>query len=477
MKTKVAFVGPKEIHAALSEMDDNWDFQSPVETLSEFEDEINDSESTKISNETSIVILFSDLYDGDAGNHERFAYDAALIASYSAVIILATDDDIKDEINEAIKAQQAQLSDATSNEDEENQYSIDTPFYFMDYDNPQETLSNDLSEYVRNPLANQNSRNSILSSLPDSVTEDLKAQAETDEQFGDNSSYQMDDDTIVIPEASEDAYGKVITVTSSKGGSGKSTVSMLLGTYLAKGSKLAYENGRMKKPLKVLIFDFDTRDGQLGFLNGQQNPTIIDIVAAGSVTKESIRQGIYQNKNMGVDFIFSSKRPRYAANIPNDFFADVIQKLREMYDYIILDTSVNYLDPLLDSIAYPIADKIVFVTDVGISSIFGMMRWVRETTQSDVENRENINPNKIGIVVNKVLKDVNMGLDKIESAAGGIQVYAMLPSMPGLITYAANTSTLDQVLNQPIINRAIFNLAQQLVQDQNYQLAEVPSIK
>ena len=253
----------------------------------------------------------------------------------------------------------------------------------------------------------------------------------------------------------------------------------MLAAYLSKGSIIAAKNGQMERPLKVLVMDFDVRDGQLGFLNGHQSPTILDIIGAGAggVTEDSIKQGVYHSDNMHCDFIFSSKRPRYASQIPNDFFAQVIQTAREMYDYIILDTSVNYLDPLLDSVAYPIADQIVFVTDVGISSIFGMVRWVRETTQSEYEKHINIDPHKIGIVVNKVLRDVNMDLNKIQQAAGGIEIYAMLPSMPGLITYAANTSTLDQVLNQPIINRAIYNLASTLVSPQGYQLAKVPSIE
>lgn len=469
MKTKVAFVGPQAIHDAFAAMDQNWDFQSTVESLDDFEQAINDDNDSRIADDTSIIILFSYLYKDD--KREQFANDAAYLAPYSAMIVLATNEDEKDEIREAIKSQQASLAD------EDADYDINTPFYFMDYDDPQSTLSDALSRYVRNPLANPSARESILGSLPDTVTEDLKTQAETEEQFENNDYYYDDNNGVVIPDAAPDAKGKVITVTSSKGGSGKSTVSMMLAAYLAKGSQLAYQNGEMDHPLKVLVFDFDTRDGQLGFLNGTQSPTIIDIVGAGDITKASVRQGIYHSQNMQCDFIFSSKRPRYASQIPNEFFAEVIQKLREMYDYIILDTSVNYLDPLLDSVAYPIADQIVFVTDVGISSIFGMVRWVRETTQSDDESHVNIDPSKIGIVVNKVLRDVNMDLDKITQAAGGLEIYAMLPSMPGLITYAANTSTLDQVLNQPIINKAIYNLASTLVSPQGYHLAEIPSIK
>jgi MinD-like ATPase involved in chromosome partitioning or flagellar assembly len=482
MKTKVAFVGPKNVHDAFSQMNDNWDFQSPVTSLDELENALDDDSNKTIATDTSIIIFFSQLFGTTKEEHEQFVTDVAWLAPYSAVMILATNNDEKDVIREAIKNKQNEWANAGADSDV-GPYDANTPFYFVDYSDPQQTIANAISQYVKNPLANDSSRVSILKSLPDSVVTELQTQDEDEKELRDNdynvddSDDDDDDDSIYIPDASSDAKGKVITVTSSKGGSGKSTVSMLLGAYLAKGSQLAYSKGEIDHPLKVLIFDLDTRDGQLGFLNGHQSPTIIDIIAGGEINTNTIKQGIYHSDNMQCDFIFSSKRPRYASQIPNEFYAEVIQKLREMYDYIILDTSVNYLDPLLDSVAYPIADQIVFVTDVGISSIFGMVRWIRETTQSDDEKHVNINPNKIGIVVNKVLRDVNMPLDKIQQAVGGLKIYAMLPSMPGLITYAANTSTLDQVLNQPIINQAIYNLTNTLISPQNYKVAELPSIK
>ena len=67
-----------------------------------------------------------------------------------------------------------------------------------------------------------------------------------------------------------------------------------------------------------------------------------------------------------------------------------------MYDYIILDTSVNYLDPLLEEVAYPMADKIILVTDMGISSVMGMARWIKETTDPKEEGGSGIDKNKIG---------------------------------------------------------------------------------
>lgn len=476
-KTKIAFIGPELIHNAFTQMDPNWDFQSPVESLDEFSEELNSGD--KIAPDTSVIIFFSQLYKGE--DKTKFALDVASLAPYTATMILYTDgDEEKTEIQAAVKAAQNDQADETEGLDDE--YNPDTPFYFVRYEDPTSDINDALTSYIKDDLANDEARDSILQSLPDSVRESLEQQAYDDSEFEENDTddFGYDEELSTngedLPEANPDATGKVITVTSSKGGSGKSTVSLLLATYLAKGSLIASQENELNKAFKVVVVDLDTRDGQLGFLNGAQDPSVVDILVEGAPTKESIKKGIWHNKNMGVDFIFSAKRPRNAAAIPNAFYGALVQKLREVYDYVILDTSVNYLDPLLDKVAYPAADSIVFVSDIGISSIFGMMRWIRETTQSDDETHVNIDPTKIGVVINKVLNDVNMDTDKIEAAASGLPIWGVLPSFPGIVTYAANTSSMDQVLNQPIINAGIKNVAETLVARDGRTIAEVPSI-
>lgn len=466
MKNKVAFIGPEAIHDAFSKIDENWNFQSPITTLDEFQTEINsDEENSKVDSDTSVIILFSRLFEGE--NQKQFAQLAAFLSPYSAVCILYPEvdgEDQKDLIRYQIKAEQTNLA----NNDPDLENIEDSPFYFIPYENPQAGLSEALALYVRDPYSDPSARQAILASMPDNVARTL--QAENDE-----AEVDFSDEDVIIPERSETATGRVITVTSSKGGSGKSTISMLLGAYIAKGSKLAYEQGTAEKPLKVCIVDLDVRDGQLGFMNGVQSPTVVDIVASGSLTPESINNGVYHSNKMDCDFIFAAKRPRYTAAIPPEFYAGLIQILREMYDYIILDTSVNYLDPLLESVAYPMSEKIIFVTDLSISSIFGMARWIQETTRVE-DTKDPIDPEKIGIVVNKVLKNVNMDIEKVKSASGGRPILTMYPSAPGLITYAANTCSLEQVLNQKSMNTMAKRLADSIVEPTGFKLAELPSV-
>lgn len=473
---KLAFVGPKIIHDAFAAMDpQRMDFQDPVESLDELQsalDPSSEGDGPKLAQDTSVIVLFSRLYTDK--NKDIFVNLAAWLAAYSAVCILVpnADKEIGKAIEYGIKNQQALLA---KSQDEE--YDVNTPFYMISYEDAQIDLTNALAKYVNNPLAASDARTNILSSLPDNVIAQIQAENDTaDEESDDLKEINgFDDEDVVIPEKSEKATGKVIAVTSSKGGSGKSTVSILLATYLAKGSRVAFEKGIEQKPLKVCVVDLDVRDGQLGFLNGAQRPNVVDILDEDLNPNEAdIKRGIFHSKGCECDYIFAAKRPRFMTQIPAEFYANLIQKLREMYDYILIDTSVNYLDPLLGKVAYPIADKIVFVTDMGISSIFGMKRWIIENTGDETGEGPNLDPDSIGIVVNKVIQDVNMDVDKIQAAATPIQILTMLPSATGLILYAANTCSLDQVLNYPVINRAIKRLADSIVIPDGNKLEEVP---
>lgn len=456
-KHKLSFIGPENIHEAFSYMDDSWDMQSPITTMQELEEDINKPENEcKIAKNTSVFIIFSRLFDTEP---ERFARDVAFLCPYSVCCILIPSMDMakKPRIEEAIR--QAQFKMAQQSE----QYDVTTPFFFCLYEEAQDGILKAIDSFVASNVVAEEVKEMVRPLLPTSSLIKM-------EQYDDPEIEE--DTTIDIPQAKPGAKGQVIAITSSKGGSGKSTVSILTGSYIALSSKIAYENGNMPFPLKVCIIDLDVRDGQLGILVGSLKPNVINIAMLGAPTPENIKQGIYSSENMGCDFIFAARRPRNAERISPEFYAEMIQNLRSMYDVIILDTSVNYLDELLNKVAYPLADRIILVSDMVLPSILGMRRWITETLESP-ENIDNaIDKNKIGIVINKAMRDVNMTPQQISQAADGIPVISMIPSTPKLLTYAANTNQLNLALQQKFINQAIKNIAIQVVND--IPLADIP---
>ena len=454
MKHKLAFIGPKIIHDAFKDMNENWDMQAPLTSLEEYNEELSlpDEITPKVARNTNVVIFFSRLFQS---NPDLFADLVAFTAPFSVVCILTPTSELaRDErkITSAIKNMQI------TEQQRDSQYNTNTPFYFVKYEDAEVDIYNAIREYCRSPFIEQEVKDDIKKMLDDEnhiIIEDELENILID-----------DEEKIVIPQAAPNAKGTVIAVTSSKGGSGKSTVSVSIGSYIAQSSLDGYNKGLTQAPLKVCIIDLDVRDGQLGFLNGVNSPNIIDIISEGAPTEQNIRNGIYHSPKSGVDFIFAAKRPRNAKEVPASFYAELIQNLRTMYDYIILDTSVNYLDPLLEEVAYPIADKIVFVTDMGISSIYGMARWINETIISTDQEIE-IDKNKVGIVVNKAMNDINMTPEKIEKSSKGIPIIGVVPSSPALITYSANTNELQNILKSKAINEAFKWIVETVIEEED----------
>lgn len=466
---KVIFIGPEAIHNAFSKMDE-YDFQEPIVSLKAFQEEMRlDESKSKISRNSSVIIFFSRLYKG---SEKEFARLVAYYAPYAVVAILIpnADKDMAPRMESLIKTAKREFESESG-----GRYNPSTPTYFISYEAAIAELRVAMSDFVSDPNVSKEVKARVIEMLPDAYKNVIAHEEEIETAIEKIEEVYGDDDTVVLP-PDDGRKGKVIAVTSSKGGSGKSTVSMVLAAYIAKASRLSEEQGLERKRLKVCVVDFDTRDGQLGFLNARTSPTVFNIIgkAVGNqFTPEAIKEGIYSSPGIEADFIFAPRRTRHAKEIKPMFYVSIINELKNMYDYIILDTSVNYLDVLLEEVAYPMANKIIFVTDMGVSSVMGMARWITETTSSKETGGSGIDKNKIGVTVNKVLDDVNMDAARLQKATRGIPVIAMLPSAPKLITYKANTTALQDILLKKQINQSFRVLAKSVI-DKDYQLAEVP---
>lgn len=460
-KYPVAFVGDRRIHAAFKTIDEKWDMQIPLETLDAFEAELNKSEEeTGISKKTSLIVMFSRLYES---NPDKFATLAAYTAPFSVLCILIPEAEkgAIPTIRMAINEKQRLFA-----KEYEGSFNDNVPIFFVTYENVQSEIYDSIYNFSQSKYIDEETRNIIATMLPDAQIPKIDDYPEFEDED--------DPDEIIIPEKGEGKSGKIITVTSSKGGSGKSTITMLLSKYILDSSRKAASDGLITQPLKVVVVDLDTRDGQLGFLNGTTSPNVIDIIKNGVPSVENVKQGIYHNPNTGVDFLFAPKRPKNSDKIKDSYYAQVIATLRMMYDIVVIDTSVNYLDSLLSKVAYPMADEIVFVSDFGISSIFGMSRWIIENTEMDSGNGSPVTSrNKIQIALNKSIPNVNMSIDKIEKAAKGVPITAVFPSQPALVTYMSNTCATDQILNNEVFRNATAELVESVLEERVNELPRI----
>ena len=239
-----------------------------------------------------------------------------------------------------------------------------------------------------------------------------------------------------------------ITVTSSKGGSGKSTASILLAGSIARASA---DSG---KPLSVCLIDLDTRDGQVASLIGKFMPTALNIRVQPVWDEERIRRNLVHADGLGIDTLLAPIRPRTADTVGPDFYRTIVRSLQRMYDVVIMDTSVQYLEPLIAEVALGEADEILFVTTLASTAVQGMARALREITAPLDESGLGIPREKIGIIVNQSVANVGMERDQVLAAGLGVPVVGVIPLATKDVLTATNLNRMYALLDHPLLGPA-----------------------
>jgi len=151
--------------------------------------------------------------------------------------------------------------------------------------------------------------------------------------------------------------GKVVTVYSPKGGTGCTTIAVNLA--------LALHN----EDTRTTLIDGNFQYGDVAvFVNEQGKNTIVDLATRVNELDPEIVEGVMiKHSASGVHILAAPSRPEYSERVSGDQFAELIDYLRQMYAYVVIDTT-----PLLTDITLSAIDKsdvIVLVTTQDIPSI------------------------------------------------------------------------------------------------------------
>ena len=151
--------------------------------------------------------------------------------------------------------------------------------------------------------------------------------------------------------------GKVITVYSPKGGTGCTTIAVNLALALHN------ENTR------ATLVDGNFQYGDVAvFVNEQGKNTIIDIATRVNELDPEIVEGVMINHAAtGVHILAAPSRPEHAEQVSGDEFSHLLDYLRQMYAYVVIDTTPILTDITLSAIDK--SDAIVLVTTQDIPSI------------------------------------------------------------------------------------------------------------
>lgn len=442
---RAVFIGPENVGNVLVTSKPSWKWYPSVPDIEQFWTLVQNG---SISPDVECILVIDSFFD-PKGNDVAFEQFVSTSCPHTFVGIVNYHPSLNDQMRETI----SKLIESSDSDGFANFYFIDTRGFKKSFD------------FALNAYASNSSSDPRVAAILKGIDPDEIRKVEPVVEEAEEIEFTVD------PELEESPYlGQVVAVTSSKGGSGKSTVTMTTATYLAHSSVNSVRQGLEERPLKILVLDLDVRDGQTGFMTGDSSPTVLKLMNEG-ISKKTIESTVIHKKNLKLDILLAPKRPRLSDEIPIEFYVELISNLKKMYDYVFLDTSVNYLDPLLEKVAYPMADQIVFVTDMGLNSVFSMTRWVKEVTSPRENGGMGINKNKIGIVVNKSISDVNMTASKIRQSAVGIPVVTAVPSSPKLVTNSLNLRSMERLLQHEAMFNSFSKLARGIV-GKKYNLSD-----
>ncbi|MDE2819852.1 MAG: septum site-determining protein MinD [Chloroflexota bacterium] len=148
--------------------------------------------------------------------------------------------------------------------------------------------------------------------------------------------------------------GKVVTITSGKGGVGKTTATANLGISLANLGK------------KVVVIDADIGLRNLDVIMGLENRIVYDLVDIVE-GRAKLRQAMIKHKKFEQLFLIPAAQTRDKMAVSPKDMVELTDKLREDHDYVIIDSPAgiergfrNALEP---------ADEVLIVTNPEVSAV------------------------------------------------------------------------------------------------------------
>jgi pilus assembly protein CpaE len=215
------------------------------------------------------------------------------------------------------------------------------------------------------------------------------------------------------------SYGKVILVYSPKGGTGSTTVAINLGMTL------------QSEETPVALVDGNLEFGDLAvFLNLQGKLNIVDLASrADELDPEIIEEVMINHHASGVKILSCPQRPEYAESVNGEQFGKVLDYLRRLYSYIVIDAASSLTDVTLA--ALDTADVILLITTQDIPSIKNARLFL------DLVDVLKISRRRVVFIMNKYDKRIGITADKI-SESFKQEILAVLPSDERVVIPSVN---------------------------------------
>lgn len=218
------------------------------------------------------------------------------------------------------------------------------------------------------------------------------------------------------------SLGKIITFFSPKGGTGCTTLAVNLG--------IALNNDETQS----VIVDGNLQFGDVAvFINEQGKNTILDLASiVDELDPEIVGDVMVKHGDSGIHVLAAPPRPEQAEAVSGGQFAQILQYLRRLYAYVIVDTPSMLTDIVLSSVDE--SDIVVLVATQDIPSIKNSRLFLDLASSMGVERE------RIVFALNKYDKRIGITPEKIGENLK-VEVSAIIP--------------LDERVVIPSVNRGI----------------------
>ncbi len=177
--------------------------------------------------------------------------------------------------------------------------------------------------------------------------------------------------------------GEVIVITSGKGGVGKTTTTANIGTALA---SMGY---------KVVLMDTDIGLRNLDVVLGLENRIVYDLVdvAQGNCR---LKQALIKDKRFEHLVLLPAAQTKDKSAVSTEQMKELSQKLKEEYDYVIIDCPAGIEQGFKNAIAG--AEKAIVVTTPEVAAVRDADRIVGLLEAAELRNPQ--------LVINRIRPDM-----------------------------------------------------------------------
>ncbi|RME75063.1 MAG: response regulator [Chloroflexi bacterium] len=213
--------------------------------------------------------------------------------------------------------------------------------------------------------------------------------------------------------------GKIVAVFSPKGGVGCSVLAVNLAIALQQNAAI-----------KVAVVDTSLQFGDVGvLLNLYASRTIADLASLADELDNELISDIFLPHSSGVKALLAPPRPEVADTVSPPLVAEVLNRVRKMYDIVVVDTGSVLDDVVLNVL--DLSDKIIVVTTPEIPAIKNVKLFFEVTEQLEYDR------SRIMFVLNKTDRRINIRAEDIEANLK-YRIEAQLPYDERTVTMSVN---------------------------------------